>query len=62
VRRAMTEQNDNRCYCGAAAEIGFPAGDKMQWLCKAHAPWECVSCGPESEGEDNYPAADVNDE
>jgi hypothetical protein len=58
----MTEQNNNRCHCGAPAEIGFPIGNEMQWLCRVHAPWQCVGCGPENEGEDAYPPVAVNDE
>jgi hypothetical protein len=57
----MTEQYNNRCHCGAPAEIGFPVGDGMQWLCSAHAPWQCVGCGPEAADEDHYPALQDDD-
>jgi hypothetical protein len=44
-----------RCHCGAVAEIGFQTEQGTQWLCMAHAPWQCSGCGPESDDEDNYP-------
>jgi hypothetical protein len=51
------------CYaCGAPAEIGFPAADGVRWLCAAHAPWQCVGCGPDSGDEDNYAAPDAGED
>jgi hypothetical protein len=47
------------CHCGAVAEIGFQTKSGTQWLCTAHAPWQCIGCGPESGDEDNYASADV---
>jgi hypothetical protein len=49
-------REDVRCFCGAPAEIGIPAEDGVRWTCRAHAPGQCVGCGPESD-EDFYPDA-----
>jgi hypothetical protein len=58
----MTEQYNNRCHCGAPAEIGVPADHEVRWLCRVHAPWACVGCGPEAADEDRYPTFQNDDE
>ena len=58
-KRAMS--TIHRCYCGAPAEIGVPVEDGVRWLCQTHSPWQCVGCGPESDDEDNYPVAVIDE-
>jgi hypothetical protein len=55
----MNTVDFHRCHhCGAPAEIGIPADDEVRWLCRTHAPWQCVGCGPDDGDEDNYASVD----
>jgi hypothetical protein len=51
----------HHCYCGAVAEIGYPAEEGLRWFCSAHAPWQCAGCGPETD-EDRYPTLHDEDD
>jgi hypothetical protein len=55
LQEMQMQQISYCCHCGAAAEIGFPGEHGLHWFCRAHAPWQCVGCGPEAGDEDNYP-------